>query len=357
MPTGSFFVYSVRRGSCRLILNERDQPLELYEGDTVVLPQCKEHQLQDAGTSIGMRTPHVQWFDPHRGRDSSSTRACLQTSTTLLISRFRKPARQSDLLLAAFPPYIIHRAAESESSHCVESTLALLEIEIAKQLSDRRIIEHLTKVLILQVSRNSLLQSANGQCGTEALTIDDVIRRALGLMHARPDISWTVATLATAVGISRSTFAARFAERMEETPLSYLRRERMKQAAELLADETLGIKEIAALVGYDSESAFSNAFKLVRNDAWNVSSREAPSGLTLSLSNFMQSDRLLAASPEFLICKTAQVLRGCIDARSSWQILEDSLDQLIQQIVCGLAHTRRLIRTIRRLFTLRQRFK
>ncbi len=258
---GGIFVYSVRRGSCRLISGGRDQPLELYEGDTVVLPQCKEHQLQDPGTSTGIRSPVVQWFDPHHGAVLKSTQASPKTATTLLVSRFRKPTRQSDLLLAALPPYIIHRGRESESSHCVDSTLSLIENEIAKQLPDRRIIEHLTKVLILQVSRNSLVQPANHQCVAESPTTDDVIMRALGLMHARPDISWTVAMLATAVGISRSTFAARFVDQMDEAPQTYLRRARMKQAADLLADETLGIKEIAALVGYDSESAFSNAFK------------------------------------------------------------------------------------------------
>lgn len=261
VPRGGLFVYSVRRGSCRLVSNEREQPLELYEGDTVVLPQCKEHRLQDTSTSIGMRLAHVQWFDPRHGQISSSTDACLKASTTLLISRFRKPPRQSDLLLAALPPVIVHRGMEAESCRHVESTIGLLENEISKQQSDDRIIEHLTKALILQVSRNSLSQPANKRCGVESLMTDDVIRRALGLMHARPDISWTVATLAAAVGISRSTFAARFADQMGETPLNYLRRERMKQAADLLADETLGIKEIAALVGYDSESAFSNAFK------------------------------------------------------------------------------------------------
>ena len=45
------------------------------------------------------------------------------------------------------------------------------------------------------------------------------------------------------------------------TPLNYLRRERMQQAVELLRDESLGIKEVAILVGYRSESAFSNTFK------------------------------------------------------------------------------------------------
>ena len=260
VPRGALFVYSVRRGSCRLMSNERDQPLELYEGDTVVLPQCKAHQVQDAGTSTELHLPQVQWFDPHRDRNSSTTLMCRKASTTLLISRFGKPARQSDLLLAALPQHMVHRGRESAPNQCVDATIDLLENEIVKQQTDHQIIEHLTKALILQVSRNSP-RPAYGQRATELQTTDDFIRRALGLMHARPDISWTVATLATAVGISRSTFAARFADQVEETPLNYLRRERMKQAADLLTDETLGIKEIAALVGYESESAFSFAFK------------------------------------------------------------------------------------------------
>ena len=68
-------------------------------------------------------------------------------------------------------------------------------------------------------------------------------------------------SLASAVGMSRSAFAARFAHLVGEPPLTYLTRWRMEKATRLLRSGHAAIAEIAARVGYDAEAAFSKAFK------------------------------------------------------------------------------------------------
>ena len=90
---------------------------------------------------------------------------------------------------------------------------------------------------------------------------DPSIRRALQLMHGQPGEQWTVESVAKAVGISRSGFAARFAELMGEPPLQYLVRWRMAKAAQALRETDASIVEIAERVGYFSEASFSKAFK------------------------------------------------------------------------------------------------
>lgn len=263
VAAGWLFVYSVRAGTCRLILQGRERSLILHEGDTAILPQCGSHELQDDRVTSTSRQRQVVWFDQNSSISLSTDHLpSLVPKTSLLVGRFRRPARQSELFLTALPPCIVHRRSQSEPSQSLEPTIALLEREVARRAAGVcPIVEHLCKALMLQVSQNRTAQEFVPQGTDELMMTDPVILRALGLMHSRPDISWTVETLAAAVGVSRSTFAARFVSRLNETPLSYLRRERMQKAADLLADETLGIKEIAALVGYDSESAFSNAFK------------------------------------------------------------------------------------------------
>jgi AraC-like DNA-binding protein len=81
------------------------------------------------------------------------------------------------------------------------------------------------------------------------------------LLHARPDRSWTVATLAKEVGVSRAAFAKRFVELVGESPIAYLAGWRMHLAQHLLQESTLGMGEIAARVGYESDAAFYRAFR------------------------------------------------------------------------------------------------
>lgn len=91
---------------------------------------------------------------------------------------------------------------------------------------------------------------------------DPLIGKALGLIHAQPQHAWTVASLASAVGCSRSSFSAHFTALVGEPPIEYLARWRMQIASRWLAgDPSLRVGEIATRVGYSSEAAFSKAFK------------------------------------------------------------------------------------------------
>ena len=90
---------------------------------------------------------------------------------------------------------------------------------------------------------------------------DRHVGAALALVHRSPDRDWTNASLAEAVGMSRSRFAARFTALVGEPPVTYLSRWRLETAAGLLQDGALGLGEIASRVGYESEAAFSKAFR------------------------------------------------------------------------------------------------
>jgi AraC-like DNA-binding protein len=80
-------------------------------------------------------------------------------------------------------------------------------------------------------------------------------------LHRKPARAWTVASLASAVGMSRSPFAARFTALVGDAPLAYLTRWRMHLAAGDVLDGGSTIREIAERVGYEAEASFSKAFK------------------------------------------------------------------------------------------------
>jgi transcriptional regulator GlxA family with amidase domain len=80
-------------------------------------------------------------------------------------------------------------------------------------------------------------------------------------MHADPAHDWTVAELATRVASSRTVLVDRFRELLGRPPIRYLTGWRMDLASGLLRTSSLSVAEIAQRVGYDSEAAFSRAFK------------------------------------------------------------------------------------------------
>jgi AraC-like DNA-binding protein len=83
----------------------------------------------------------------------------------------------------------------------------------------------------------------------------------LALLHRQPAHPWTIASLATEVGTSRSVLAERFRRYLSETPIAYLTRWRLQLGAQLLKSTSSGVAQVAAEVGYESEPSFNRAFK------------------------------------------------------------------------------------------------
>ena len=105
------------------------------------------------------------------------------------------------------------------------------------------------------------------------------VGHALALLHGRPAHPWTLARLARAIGVSRSALADRFTQFVGQPPMRYLGRWRMQLAAGLLSDGAAKVSAVARDVGYDSEAAFSRAFKKIAGvspAAW----REGPATAT-----------------------------------------------------------------------------
>jgi AraC-like DNA-binding protein len=92
---------------------------------------------------------------------------------------------------------------------------------------------------------------------------DEKIGAALKSVQESVNSPWTVEALAAAAGMSRSAFAARFKELLGQTPLDYVTDWRMQKAMQLLEQRNKKLAEIASRVGYDSDAAFSKAFKRV----------------------------------------------------------------------------------------------
>jgi AraC-like DNA-binding protein len=119
----------------------------------------------------------------------------------------------------------------------------------------------LSELMFVEVVRRYLAGLPAEQTGWLAGLRDRVVGRALALLHERPGEAWTLEKLARDVGLSRSALAERFSHFVGEPPVQYLTRWRVQVAARLLADGHAKVATVALRVGYDSEAAFSRAFK------------------------------------------------------------------------------------------------
>src|SRR6185295_2811875 len=119
----------------------------------------------------------------------------------------------------------------------------------------------LSEVLFVETLRLYVNSLPADQIGWLAGARDPLIGQALALLHKEPAHPWTISSLARGVGLSRTRLAERFRYFLEETPMAYLTRWRLKLGAEILLSTDDSVAEVAATVGYGSEATFNRAFK------------------------------------------------------------------------------------------------
>jgi AraC-like DNA-binding protein len=165
-------------------------------------------------------------------------------------------------LLATLPRLLHVRAASAPAgdplSRLVEFTLA----EARERRAGGECVRlRLSELMFVEVVRRHLAALPPEETGWLAAVRDPVVGRALVLLHDRPGEAWTLEGLARDSGASRSALADRFAHLVGEPPMHYLARWRIQVAARLLSDGATKVSAVAAEVGYESEAAFSRAFK------------------------------------------------------------------------------------------------
>ena len=125
------------------------------------------------------------------------------------------------------------------------------------------VLAKLSELMFIEVVRRHLEALPPGQAGWLAGLRDPFVGKALSLVHGRPEQGWTIEELAKQVGLSRSVLAERFTALVGVPPMHYLAKWRMQIACELLSGGSTNIASIAGEIGYESEAAFSRAFKKI----------------------------------------------------------------------------------------------
>jgi AraC-like DNA-binding protein len=184
------------------------------------------------------------------------------TRTMYGVVRFDDVAAEH--LLGLLPQIITIDAWDDHTGGWLQSTLRFIASEAASlKPGGETVITRLSDVVVIQAIRSWLETAPTTETGWLAALRDPQIGKALALMHRRPGEDWSVDTLAVEVGMSRSAFAARFANLVGQTPLRYLTEWRMRVARSRLIDTADALAAISGDLGYQSEAAFCRAFKRV----------------------------------------------------------------------------------------------
>lgn len=166
------------------------------------------------------------------------------------------------LFLAGLPPLFKINIRREASGEWIESSIRYLASEASSKRAGRTaLLSKLAEALFIETLRQYMAELPAERTGWLAAARDPAIGRALAAIHREPAQPWTVAELAKQAGLSRSVFAARFSELLDEAPLAYAARWRIQLAARLLETTDDSVLEIAMKVGYESEAAFNRAFK------------------------------------------------------------------------------------------------
>lgn len=165
-------------------------------------------------------------------------------------------------LLSSLPPVLKLDVRSTPLGAWVESSFRFAVSQIAvERVGSSTVIAKLSELLFVEAVSHYIAGLPEDKQGWLAGLRDPQIGRALGLMHAKPAHDWSAEALAADVGMSRSGFADRFTSLVGQPPMQYLTHWRMQLAAQRLRESREAIAQVGYQVGYESEAAFSRAFK------------------------------------------------------------------------------------------------
>jgi len=251
----------VTEGECYVEMDGQE-PLRLSAGDTVVFPHGDAHRMTSAPgvppATGGARLDEVLARRPRQlsyGGGGATTR--------LICGYLACDARLARLLLGGLPPVVRVNVRGSNAGDWLETSLryALAEARSPRP-GGAGVLAKLAEVLFIEVLRLYMNeQGATGRTGWLAGVGDRIVGAALGQLHQRPAHPWTLDELARESGSSRSVLAERFQQLVGTSPMQYLAQWRMLLAANLLSHSTAPLARIAEDVGYQTDTAFSRAFR------------------------------------------------------------------------------------------------
>ena len=238
-------------GVCWVRSPALEAPLRLAAGDLVVFPDGAGHVL--SSTADGKGAPEARF-------------------TSMLCGEFEFATGKRNPIVDALPSCFVVRELQGGTQFRQLAQLMMNEAR-TNAFGSRAILDKMADTLFVMAVRH-YIEHAPERRGLLAALCDPRLVRALECMHGHPEKDWTVASLAEAAHMSRTSFANHFAAVLGAGPIEYLTQWRMSEARRQLADPRNSVAAVADRLGYKTEAAFRRAFKRVTGDSPGVVRRQ-----------------------------------------------------------------------------------
>lgn len=257
----SMLAYAVIQGQCVLKHADHESML-LKQGDLVVLPSATPHHILGIKAGLSDCPSINDYFAEHSHKTVVMGHKNDHAPCFILVIRAKLDIQMAKPLLNALPQLLhIEHILGDNAPEWLQIGLHFLALERQSLKPGRdKILDHLVSILLIECVRDYIMNLQDANNWLNALSHPE-LSHALSALHKRPDHPWTVESLAEQCCMSRSKFAQTFTQVVGETPLAYLQQHRLRLAAQYLRDGALSVQKIAHLVGYTSETAFSQSFK------------------------------------------------------------------------------------------------
>ncbi len=261
--------HAVAQGTCWAGIPDGPS-VQLSAGDIVMFPHGDAHVVSSAPGMRGNRdmTPFANAkFDQlplrvaYNGQDASYSAPLEGSADATIVCGFLGCDLQPFNPLISALPRMLHLRATEDDAWIARFTQQAVAESHAQRPGGEAMLARMGEMMFVDAVRRYADNLPTQSAGWLAVLRDRFVGRALALMHEQPAQDWTIDALARSIGLSRSALHERFIQMVGVPPMQYLGQWRMQSAARLLLETRATVAAIALDVGYDSEAAFSRAFK------------------------------------------------------------------------------------------------
>jgi len=262
-PASHLIMYHyIVEGDLRIRIDGEDSDgVVIGAGDVVVLPRNDLHLM---GSDLSLApVPAGDVINPPRDGGLYSIRHGGDGTRTRMVCGFLGCAgAEGNPVISTLPTLLTLKIEQGGAAEWIRSTFQYAAEEVsAGRSGSETVLAKLSELLFVETVRRYAESLPDGRTGWFAGLRDAHVARALALLHRDIMRRWTVDDLGREVGLSRSALADRFIRLIGVPPMHYLANWRMQVATQKLRDTSASLAQIADTVGYESEAAFSRAFK------------------------------------------------------------------------------------------------
>ena len=237
------------------------EDLIIGAGEVVLLPRNDPHLMGSdlslppvAGSDIIQPPKDGELLSIHHGGGGGRTR--------MICGFLGCASAEGNPVISTLPPLLKLNVEQGGAAEWIRSTFQYAAEEVsAGRPGSETVLAKLSELLFVEAVRRYAEALPDGQTGWLAGLREPYVARALALLHRDIARRWTVDDLGREVGLSRSALADRFIRLIGVPPMHYLANWRMQVATQKLRNTSASLAQIAEIIGYDSEAAFSRAFK------------------------------------------------------------------------------------------------